>query len=88
MTDFIKPLGELPKVVLGHHISSVFLDTIGCPHEASNLIFTIGANGTLKCSAVVWDYSDPKNPQQVLCEWEVLLKTTDAFYQVLTGKIK
>lgn len=88
MTDFIKPLGELPRVVLGGQISPVFLDTIGCPHEASNVVFSLSAAGTLKCSAEVWDYSDPANPQQVHREWEVMLKTTDAFYQVLTGKLK
>ena len=78
-------LGELPKPVLGQVISTVFLDVIGCPHNASDITFTIGANGTLKCTATVWEGSPPVQAQR---EWEVLLKTSDAFYKVLIGAIK
>lgn len=90
MTDLIKPLGELPKPVLGQHISQIFLDTIGCPHEASDLTFSISAAGTLKCSALVWENVKGGFPpmQQVRKEWEIMLKTTDALYLVLTGKIQ
>lgn len=83
--DFIKPLGEVPKPVLGQHISPAFLDTIQCPHDASEIMFKLSAAGTLQCTALVWE----GNPlQQVRREWEVQLKTTDAFYKVLTGAIR
>lgn len=83
--DFIRPLGEVPKPIFGHQISQSFLDTIGCPDNASEIVFSISAAGKLMCSALVWE-NDPL--QQVRREWEVQLKTTDAFYKVLTGVLK
>lgn len=83
--DLIKPLGEVAKPFLGQLLSPVFLDTVGCPHDASEIVFSISAAGTLKCTALVWE----ENPlRQERREWEVMLKTTDALYKVLTGVLK